>query len=139
MTRPGYPGGAVPGDQSRLSPGPGSPGAGPGSSGVGPGSGVTAAGYPPMMPPMMGGGMGGMGGGMGGKDNGERERHTWLQEDDSVWMGEELATASLGRPDEEEEEEAIDEWATPVKRPRSGPRTQRPMPGGYSKGGSRRS
>ncbi|MEV5544075.1 hypothetical protein AB0L13_45485 [Saccharopolyspora shandongensis] len=55
---------------------------------------------PPMMPPM--GGMGGMGGAGGGGGNGdrERERQTWLSEDEEVW-GAHLAAGDgvIGRPD----------------------------------------
>ncbi|WP_329260176.1 hypothetical protein OG417_23920 [Actinoallomurus sp. NBC_01490] len=63
-------------------------------------SGQPAASGIPMYPPGMGMGMGmgGMGG-MGGGQNGERERTTWVAEDEEVWGTEpDLAPAVLGRP-----------------------------------------
>jgi hypothetical protein len=88
--------------------GPAKPGAVAGSAATGGiragGLGLGAgAGYPPMMPPM--GGMGGMG--MGGQQHGERERQTWLLEDDEIWSdAEEAGPTVIGRvcADEEEEE-----------------------------------
>ncbi|MFD2420774.1 hypothetical protein [Amycolatopsis pigmentata] len=71
-------------------------------------SGLNQAGgasvMPPMIPPMMGG-MGGMGamGGMGGaaKER-ERERQTWLSEDEKVWGIENaVGNGVIGRPDGE--------------------------------------
>lgn len=60
-------------------------------------NGVGSPMMPPMMPPM--GGMGGMG---GNNDQKERERQTWLSEDDEVWGANEAAGMSvIGRPDEE--------------------------------------
>jgi hypothetical protein len=55
----------------------------------------------PMIPPMMGG-MGGMGGlGGAGKER-ERERQTWLSEDEKVWGTENLVGSGvIGRPDGE--------------------------------------
>ncbi|MEU3598520.1 AAWKG family protein [Streptomyces sp. NPDC006798] len=47
---------------------------------------------PPMMPPM--GGMGGMGGGQGGQ-NDERERQTWISEDEEVWGTDEGGVAGV--------------------------------------------
>ncbi|HEY2579884.1 MAG TPA: hypothetical protein VGI74_26525 [Streptosporangiaceae bacterium] len=52
-----------------------------GSSGSS-GSGTSAV---PFFPPMAGGGMGGMGGMGGQQGNQERERTTWLSEDEDVW------------------------------------------------------
>lgn len=56
-----------------------------------------------MMPPMggMGGGMGGMGGmGGGGGGGRERERQTWLSEDEEVWGADvDLGSGVIGRPD----------------------------------------
>ncbi|WP_083821624.1 hypothetical protein [Saccharopolyspora spinosa] len=76
---------------------------------------------PPMMPPM--GGMGGMG---GGNDQKERERQTWLSEDDEVWGANDAAGLSvIGRPDEEgyEFDESI-VAAGPIR----GPRQPAPQP-----------
>ncbi|WP_204008108.1 hypothetical protein [Virgisporangium aurantiacum] len=73
--------GGVAGDGSTL----GAPGSGTGTS-PGTTTGTTpanASGYPPMMPPMGMGGMGGMGG--RGENEKERERTTWLAEDEKVW------------------------------------------------------
>jgi hypothetical protein len=66
--------------------------------------GLGAGGYPPMMPPM-GGGMGGMAG-MGHNPQGERDRQTWLLEDDAIWTdgGDALPTV-LGRVSDADEEE----------------------------------
>ena len=129
------PTGLEPGGQAVRSPG-GAPASGAGDGGAGAGG----MGYPPMMPPMMGGMGGGMGGGGGGQEKNERERQTWLQEDDEVWAGGELpVTAVLGRPVEEEETVAVDEWEVPPKAPgRAGPRGPRPTFGGQTPSRSRR-
>lgn len=75
-----------------------------------PGSGMM----PPMMPPMMGGAGG------AGNDQKERERQTWLSEDEEVWGANEAAGFSvIGRPDEEDYE--FDESivaAGPIRGPR---------------------
>jgi hypothetical protein len=139
--------GQLPSNQTLKSPGTdtGGPGAGfgPGGSG-GPGVATAPGGpggggmYPPMMPPMMGG-MGGMGG--AGQSNGERERQTWLMEEDEVWEdGDLVATAVLGRPSYEEEEEEPDLWEAPPVKPRptkGGPRSQRPSQPGRTPGTAR--
>jgi hypothetical protein len=70
-------------------------------------------------------GMGGMGGGMGGGDKNERERQTWLSEDEKVW-GTDVAAdmAVIGRPDDDEDEIDAEEPALPL-----GPvRARRPAP-----------
>ncbi len=94
----------------------------------------------PMMPPM--GGMGGMGGGGGQNQNNERERQTWLLEEEQVWQGETAEpTAVLGRPSDEDEEPAPDEWEAPPKtrpargRPTPGRPGQRPNPAGWPQQG----
>jgi hypothetical protein len=64
---------------------------------------ASGAGYPPMMPPM--GGMGSPAG-MGGQA-GERERQTWLLEDDEIWSDDaDLCPAVLGRVVKDDEEYA---------------------------------
>ncbi len=64
---------------------------------------------PPMMPPM--GGMGGGGGGGGGK--GERERETWLSEDEKVWGAASLVGSGvIGRPTDGER--TVDEPLAPT-------------------------
>ena len=108
-----------------------------GSPGAMQASGLPATGsMMPMMP--MGGGMGGMGGGGGGQNqNNERERQTWLLEEDKVWRGEAVvATAVLGRPVEDDDEPPLDEWEAPTKprpaRTKPGRPGQRPTPGGWT-------
>jgi uncharacterized protein YukE len=79
---------------------PGIPGV-PGFPGAGLGSGMGAGGYPPPM-----GGMGGGAPGMGGQQqNGERERQTWLLEDDEIWSEDDDAIYVIGRPAEDDEDE----------------------------------
>lgn len=75
----------------------GQPGTGPAPGGTP----VTAPGQsgmpmmPPMMPPMMGG--------AGAGDNKERERQTWLAEDEKVWgAGTTAGNGVIGRPDADE-------------------------------------
>jgi hypothetical protein len=120
---PAYqPGAGVQLDSNGLAIPPGAEsGAGPGgspSSAAGPGG----MGGMPFMPPM-GGGMGGMGGGPGGSKE-ERERQTWLSEDEEVWGTSVAAGAAvIGRPDEDEDEFDPDELilpAGPVRTPRPG-------------------
>jgi hypothetical protein len=101
--------GGVPGEEAPFgrvgAAGKAVPG-GPVSGGVLP-AGLAAGAYPPgmggMMPPM--GGMGGMG--MGGQPHGgDRDRQTWLLEDDEVWSDSaEVAPNVLGRVTDDEEEE----------------------------------
>lgn len=58
----------------------------------------------PMIPPMMGGmgGMAGMGGAGGAAKERERERQTWLSEDEKVWGTEAVVGSGvIGRPDGE--------------------------------------
>ncbi|MFJ1829586.1 WXG100 family type VII secretion target, partial [Streptomyces sp. NPDC088178] len=56
--------------------------------------GRTNAGGTPMVPPMSGGGMGGAQGGGGG----DRQRQTWLDEDEGVWGTDEgTAPGVIGR------------------------------------------
>ncbi|MGV9315432.1 AAWKG family protein [Streptomyces sp. NPDC003691] len=54
---------------------------------------ATTSGMMPMMPPPMGG-MGGMGGGQGGQSE-ERERATWVSEDEDVWGTDEGGVAGV--------------------------------------------
>jgi len=64
----------------------------------------ASAGYPPMMPPM--GGMGGMGAGGQPSQGGERERQTWLLEDDEIWSDDgDVAPTVLGRLSDGDEDE----------------------------------
>ena len=85
------------------------------------GAGGMGMGGMPFMPPM-GGPMGGMGGPGGNKE--ERERQTWLSEDEEVWgTSVPVGAAVIGRPDEDEEEFDPDELvlpAGPVRTPRPG-------------------
>ncbi|MFL1376766.1 MULTISPECIES: hypothetical protein [unclassified Nocardiopsis] len=81
-------------------------GGGAGAGAAGPGGAVGAAGADgtggmgsPMMPPMMPP-MGGMGGGGGGGENRDRNRSTWLSEDEKVWGTDKNRQRSvLGRPE----------------------------------------
>ena len=84
--------GGLPGSALTGTPG-GTPGDGQGNGGV------------PFFPPMMGG-MGGMGG--AGERPQERERQTWLAEDESVW-GTDVAAGSgvIGRLEDEDGSEEI--------------------------------
>ncbi|WDZ92947.1 hypothetical protein [Nocardiopsis sp. HUAS JQ3] len=69
----------------------------PGAGGAGAG-GMGGMGGMPMMPPMMGGMGGGMGGG-GGDNNRDRQRSTWLSEDEKVWgTTADGQKSALGRP-----------------------------------------
>jgi hypothetical protein len=62
----------------------------------------------PFFPPMMGGGMGGMG---QGQQNQERERTTWLAEDEEVWGTEpDLAPSVLGRDFTDDEADGYDDF-----------------------------
>ncbi|MGW1060571.1 hypothetical protein [Micromonospora rubida] len=123
------PGGRVPGDNVRRVTDVGaSDGTGAAATGQVTGQGM---GFPPPIPPAVGGA------GAGG--NGERERQTWLQEDESVWADDLTAVTALGRPvDDEDDDEPVDEWAAPVRRPRGVPRGQRPAQGGWQPGTARR-
>jgi hypothetical protein len=86
------------------------------------GAAASKSGAVPFYPPMMGGGMGGMGGmgGTGGADgSGERERTTWLAEDEDVWGTEpDVGPQVLGRDfgDESDAPDAFEEFAEPTKR-----------------------
>jgi hypothetical protein len=74
----------------------------------------------PFMPPM-----GGMGG--NGRDKKERERQTWLSEDEKVWGTDALAgTGVIGRPDEGDEEFDVEELAVPTRPVRTPPPDLRP-------------
>ncbi|WP_431885573.1 hypothetical protein [Micromonospora wenchangensis] len=77
-------------------------GVGPGGSGArGADSATATAGGFPMMPPM--GGMGGMGG-AGQQGEKDRERKTWLEEDEDVWGTDpECGMAVIGRSEHTEE------------------------------------
>ncbi len=107
------------GDQSATVP------AGPSESPGAPGTAGTAGtaggmGGMPFMPPMGGGGMG------GGSEKKERERQTWLSEDEKVWGTDVAAGMSvIGRPDDDEDEMDSEEVVLPL-----GPvRSRRPAPG----------
>ncbi|MFY1632214.1 hypothetical protein ACN27F_02830 [Solwaraspora sp. WMMB335] len=80
----------------------------------------------PFYPPM--GGMGGMG---GQPNRDDRERQTWLTEDEAVW-GTAVGAASgvIGRPDEDDDD-SVEELVLlgPVRGPRPGPKTDRRRPG----------
>jgi hypothetical protein len=111
---------AIPsGAQGGMSGGSGGPagftGAPAGAAGLG------GMGGMPFMPPM-GGPMGGMGGPGGSKE--ERERQTWLSEDEEVWgTSAAVGAGVIGRPDEDEDEFDPDEMvlpAGPVRTPRPG-------------------
>ncbi|GAB2931179.1 hypothetical protein GCM10027280_18500 [Micromonospora polyrhachis] len=123
------PSGRVPGDQVRLVA---DDKGGKESAGVFGGGGQGGFGYPPPIPPAVGAGA-------GGGNNDERERQTWLQEDDAVWTDDVVPVTALGRPGyDEEDEEFVDEWAAPPRRPRGASRPQRPTPGNWPPGVSRR-
>ncbi|MFI0793257.1 hypothetical protein ACH4OY_11225 [Micromonospora rubida] len=125
------PGGRIPGDNvRRVTDGGASDGTGAAASQQVTGQGM---GFPPPIPPAVGGAGAGAGG------NGERERQTWLQEDESVWADDLTAVTALGRPvDDEDDDEPVDEWAAPVRRPRGAPRGQRPAQGAWQPGTARR-
>jgi hypothetical protein len=93
------------GPNGRITNRPASPPTGPAASGGMPAMGMGTGGYP-MVPPM-GGGMGGMGMGPGGagQNQQERERQTWLLEDDEIWCDDDAPPSVLGRPAEDEEED----------------------------------
>jgi hypothetical protein len=90
----------VPGSDGSTFGGLGSGSTVPGSAGGPSGDGTTQnQGGMPFMPPMGGG----MGGGGGGGNDKERERKTWLAEDEDVWGTDpDLAPAVIGRDDTEE-------------------------------------
>jgi hypothetical protein len=101
-------GGSVPTVGGAGAGGAGAPGSA-GASGLG-------SGMPPMMPP-------GSGQGLGKK---ERERTTWLNEDEKTWGVEEgPEMAVIGRPDENEDE-FEDEAAEVPRRPGRGTSATRP-------------
>ncbi|WP_047871834.1 hypothetical protein [Nocardiopsis sp. RV163] len=94
---PGAPGGAggLNGQGGAGAGAGGAGGAGGGMSGMG--GGMGGMGGMPMMPPMMGGMGGGMGG--GGDNNRDRQRSTWLSEDEKVWgTTADAQKSALGRP-----------------------------------------
>ena len=101
---------ALPVSSGRFVP----PTAGPGGAAGGPAAAAAASGAGgfPMYMPMAGmGGMGGMGmGGMGGgAGQQERERTTWLAEDEDVWGTEpDVAPQVLGRDFDDEDDELSD-------------------------------
>jgi hypothetical protein len=78
---------------------------------------TSGAGEFPFYSPMGMGGMGGMGGGMGG--NQERERTTWLAEDEDVWGTEPGVGVGVLRPDalDEPDTEDYPEPPEPSRRP----------------------
>ncbi|WP_436535630.1 hypothetical protein [Actinoplanes sp. HUAS TT8] len=108
--------GALPGSLSSVG-GPGAPATAPGASGMG--------GYPPMMPPMTPMG--------GNQEEKERERTTWLAEDEEVWgTDRDIVEAVIGR-------DGFDEAETPERAPWQ-PVPQNPnAPYGPARGGGRAS
>ncbi|HEY3506079.1 MAG TPA: hypothetical protein VGN37_25240 [Actinocatenispora sp.] len=95
--------GTVPGSQNQgsgagVDPATGEPtGGGTGAGGAPAGSPAGAGNNVPLYPPMAGG-MGGMGGMGGGQQNQDRQRTTWLSEDEKVWGTDpDIAPAVLGR------------------------------------------
>jgi hypothetical protein len=113
--------GLVP-DSAKLSGGDApTGGAGLGSAGAPGSAGASGAGsgMPPMMPP-------GSGQGLGKK---ERERTTWLNEDEKVWgLDDGVGAGVIGRPDEDEEDEFAEGAAVLPRRP--GRDTSATQPGG---------
>ncbi|OKI18551.1 hypothetical protein A6A08_24720 [Nocardiopsis sp. TSRI0078] len=91
-----YPAGGAsgaPGGQGAAGGGVGGVGALGGQPGAG--SGASGMGGMPMMPPMMGGGMGSG----AGDNNRDRQRSTWLSEDEKVWgTAADGQRSALGRP-----------------------------------------
>ncbi|MGI5229456.1 hypothetical protein [Actinoallomurus sp. CA-142502] len=107
------------GTSGLLNNGSGTPGAN-GTSGT-PGDG---GGGVPFFPPMMGGG----GGGAPGEKPQERERQTWLLEDEEIWGTRvDVRSGAIGRLDEEEEIEEIP-LAGPTRRQRRLETPRRPRP-----------
>jgi hypothetical protein len=102
-------GGSVPTTAQASGPAlPGVPGA--------PGAASDGSGGVPFFPPMMGGGAG-MGG--GGERPQERERQTWLAEDEEVWgTAVDIGPGVIGRV----EEEYAEVERVPLARPTRGPR-----------------
>jgi hypothetical protein len=97
-----------------------------GATGAG-GTSGDAGGGVPFFPPMMGGGMGG---GAGGQPQ-ERERQTWLSEDEKVWgTSVELGSGVIGRFHEDEEEADEARLVGPVRGRRRAdtPRRRPPVP-----------
>ncbi|GLY93148.1 hypothetical protein [Actinoplanes sp. NBRC 103695] len=88
--------------------------------------GLGAGGVPPMMPPMM------PPGAMGGQDK-ERERTTWLAEDEEVWGTDpDVSPAVIGRDGHTDgDRDERDPWAPAPKQP-TGPQT--PARGGRARG-----
>ncbi|MDN3359676.1 hypothetical protein [Actinomadura sp. DC4] len=97
----------------------------PGADGA-PGSPTDGSGGVPFFPPMMGGG-GGAGG--AGEKPQERERQTWLTEDEEIWGTRvDVRSGAIGRLDEGEDE--IEEFplAGPARRQRRADIPRRPRP-----------
>jgi hypothetical protein len=94
----------------------------PGANGASPDSGGSPGGVP-FFPPMMGG----AGGAAAGQPQ-ERERQTWLSEDEDVWGTRvDVGSGVVGRLDEEEDELEELPMDAPSRRPRAdGPRRPRP-------------
>lgn len=105
----------TPGDQLRAPGGPGGEFAQPVTGGqpaaaqsAAPAASGLNSPMAPMMPPMMPP--------QGGQNN-ERERQTWLLEDDEVWAEDRLeGTSVLGRPDDSDDEPADDAWEAPARK-----------------------
>ena len=91
-------------------------GAAGGAAGAAGGAAAGGAGGSPMMPPM-GGGMGGMGGGGNNKEN-ERERTTWLAEEEEIWGTDpDVAPAVVGRESAQPQQQRP---GGPQQQPRTG-------------------
>ena len=88
-----------------------------GSTAPGGGAGAAGAGYPPMMPPMM------PPGAAGGQDK-ERERTTWLAEDEEVWGTDpDVSPSVIGRDEYiDGDRDERDPWSPAPKQP-AGPHT----------------
>ncbi|GAB2847459.1 hypothetical protein GCM10027176_58840 [Actinoallomurus bryophytorum] len=102
-------------------------GGSPGMNGAAGASGGSSGGEGgvPFFPPMMGGGAGGA----GGEKPQERERQTWLSEDEEIW-GTRVAVGSgvVGRLDEEEFDAEEIPLTGPTRRQRRADAPRRPRP-----------
>jgi hypothetical protein len=96
----------------------------PGADGP-PGSPTDGSGGVPFFPPMMGGG----GAGGAGEKPQERERQTWLTEDEEIWGTRvDVRSGAIGRLDEEEDEIEELPMVGPARRQRRADTPRRPRP-----------